>query len=108
MSDTLDLVGLAAALGRSYDWTQRHWRALRDREALPSPYIGDQRGQQPRWHAPAVLAWKAQRSGAAITPHNLAQSGEAEPAPVTPANDPVPMSAAPGDRVSKLLAAAGG
>lgn len=99
MSEDIDLVGLAAELHRSLDWTQRHWRELVADKGMPPPFIGGGLGSRPWWSRAAVLAWKQGRVEVG--------GGSAQPA-ARPANDPMPARVAPGDRAAALLAAAGG
>lgn len=93
-SDVLDLRGVAAQLGVTYDWFQRHWRTL---DGFPPPYLGGGKGQRPRWLRAAVIDYQLGRrwtdSTAPATPLS---------AGIAPANDPAPMPMP--DRASALLA----
>jgi len=104
-ADTVGLAGAAALVGLSYDYLQRHWRALEASEGFPSPFLGARKGQRPRWLVSALLAWMEARSAGQITPLRVVAPAQ----PTRPANDPAaeqPRHSA--DRVSALLAAAGG
>jgi len=100
----LDLHGAAARLGCSYSWLQKNWRRLVRDEGFPSPHLGDRKHGRPRWGADVLDRWQEGRS--------LVPRGEAPlpavraAAPPAPAND-LTLGQRP-DRVSALIAAAGG
>jgi len=103
--DTVGLAGAAALVGLEYDYLQRHWRAMVQGEGFPAPFHGVRKGQRPRWLVAALVAWMEARSAGQITPLRVV----APPQPARPANAPAaeqPRHSA--DRVSALLAAAGG
>lgn len=93
--DALDLHGVAALLGVTYDWLQRHWRTL---PGFPPPFLGGGKRQRPRWARASITDYMLGRRWA---------PGEAAAAPpaATIANDAVRTP--PTDRVSTLLALAG-
>lgn len=96
--DALDMNGAAALLGVTYDWLQRHWRAL---PGFPPPYKGGGKGQRPLWARAAILDYIGGRRWTPAT-HALAPPSAA----YAVANDLTPLPIA--DPVAALLAAAGG
>jgi hypothetical protein len=95
--DVLSLSGVAAELGVSYDWLQRHWRTL---PGFPPPYLGGRPGERPRWWRQAIADFKAGRFFLPADPVAVAPSA-AFPA----ANDTAPRRADPD--VDAVLAAMG-
>ena len=110
MTQDVDLAGAAALLHRSYSWLQENWRRLAAEEGFPLPYVGAEKGGRPWWTREAIDAWKARRCGLpSQVPGQSPDLHRAQPDPLAhPANDPAPTRPHAGDRVSALLAAAGG
>ena len=65
--EVVGLAGAAALVGYSYHHLQRHWRELVKTEGFPLPYMGRGKGQHQRWLTASIEAWKAARSGDAVS-----------------------------------------
>lgn len=84
----LDLHGLAGILGKSYDYTVRHWRRMVREQGLPLPFDG-LNGRAPRWSRKLVERWRdGELPAPAAAPAVAAPASDSKP-PV--ANDPAPV-----------------